>query len=167
VKERALFELERDVNLRIPDYVLSKLTTLILIGAAQVILMHGVIAATGVGVANIRELLALHLFVVVVGSSLGLLISSVSERDSQAATLVPMALIPQIMLSGAVVTDLSSAAEVVAEILVSVYWVYRIQSSLFDVLDADVVVALGVLGLHLVVFLGLTMLVLAKSRQQR
>jgi len=167
VKERALFELERDVNLRIPDYVLSKLMTLILIGAAQVILMHGVIAATGVGVANIRELLALHLFVVVVGSSLGLLISSVSERDSQAATLVPMALIPQIMLSGAVVTDLSSAAEVVAQILVSVYWVYRIQSSLFDVLDADVVVALGVLGLHLVVFLGLTMLVLAKSRQQR
>ena len=90
-----------------------------LIGAAQVILMHGVIAVTGVSVANVRELLALHLFVVTVGSALGLFISSVSERDSQAATLVPLALIPQIMLSGAVVTDLSSAAETVAEVVVS------------------------------------------------
>ena len=163
VKERALFELERAVNLRIPGYVLSKLATLMLIGAAQVILMHGVIAVTGVEVANVPELLVLHLFVVTVGSGLGLLISSLSERDSQAATLVPMALIPQIMLSGAVVTDLSSPAEMVAEGFVSVYWAYRIQLSLFDAIDTDVLTALGVLGLHLVVFVGLTMLVLAKG----
>ncbi|MDX1647071.1 MAG: ATP-binding cassette domain-containing protein [Longimicrobiales bacterium] len=167
VKERALFELERDVNLRVPAYVVAKLMALTLIGAGQVILMHGVIAATGVQVSHVRELLVLHLFAVTVGAALGLLISSVSERDSQAATLVPLALIPQIMLSGAVVTDLSGIAETVAQLFVSVYWLYRIQTSLLGPQEPDLVLDVGVLGVHLAVFLLGSVLVLSDFGRAR
>lgn len=166
VKERLLFRLERDINLRIPSYVLAKMIVLALIGGVQVILLHGVIAVSGVQVANIRELLGLHLLVVSVGSALGLAISAYAQRDEQAATLVPIALIPQILLAGAVVPTLPPAAERLAQAAVSAYWMYEAQSGLFGVTTADAGKALLVLGAHLVAYLGLAMLTLHLSSRR-
>lgn len=167
VKERELFRLERNINLRIGSYVASKLALLAMLGAAQVVLMHGVLAASGVRMPHVRVLLVLHLCVVVIGSSLGLLISAYAERPSQAATVVPLALIPQIVLSAAVVPDLPTTAEWVSRLSVSAYWMYRIQMDVFGVGTASVTWAYTALAAHLVVAIAATGLLLNRAGGSR
>ena len=165
VKERALFSLERNINLGIPSYVFSKIAHLALLGSAQVVLMHGALAASGVQLTHVRTLLPINLGMVVLGSTLGLVISAFSERASQAATVVPLALIPQIVLSGAVVQDLPELAERLAGLGVSAYWMYRSQQSVFGVPGVDGGRALLALGLHLLVFVGVTLFILRSQRR--
>jgi len=162
VKERALFRLERDINLRIPSYVLSKVLLLTLLGSAQVVLLHGTLAVTGVTLPHVRTLFLLNLAVVVVGSCLGLLISAYAERPSQAATVVPMALIPQIVLSAAVVQDLPQTAEWIAKVVVSAFWLYRVQLNAFGAPEVAAGVALSALALHGVAATVGTMLLLRR-----
>jgi len=165
VKERALFHLERNINLGIPSYVFSKIAHLALLGSAQVVLMHGALAVSGVQLTHVRTLLPINLGMVVLGSTLGLVISAFSERASQAATVVPLALIPQIVLSGAVVPNLPDLGELLAGFGVSAYWMYRAQQSVFGVPDVDGGRALLALGLHLLVFVGATLFILNSQRR--
>jgi len=164
VKERDLFHLERDINLRIPSYVLSKVLLLALLGGVQVILLHGTLAASGVRLQHVRVLFPLNLGVVVVGSCLGLLISAYAERPSQAATIVPLALIPQIVLSAAVVPNLPQTAEWIARGFVGTYWMYRVQSDIFGVPEIAVGIALGALAVHSVIAVMGTTLILSRER---
>jgi hypothetical protein len=57
------------------------------------------------------------------GTSVGLFISSLAETEDQASTLVPIALIPQILLSGVVVPGLRAVPEFVAKTVISGYWI--------------------------------------------
>jgi len=59
----------------------------------------------------------------VTGTSAGLFLSSLAKTEDQASTLVPIALIPQILLSGVVVPDLTALPKFVAQAAISGYWV--------------------------------------------
>lgn len=160
VKERGLYRLERNINLRIPSYVLSKLIVVGAVVSLQVVLLHFTIVIAGVNVTQVGPLFAANMAVALVGVALGLVISAIARKEDQAAALVPIALIPQLLLSGAIVPDLSTAAEYVAQGIVSAYWMFEMQ---MDILDAEGLTwgaPVAVLGAHLVVYTILAMLVL-------
>ena len=57
----------------------------------------------------------------VAGTSVGLLISAVSQTEEVATALVPIAVVPQIILAG-VITSLNGFARFLANAFISVYW---------------------------------------------
>jgi len=100
VKERTIFRRERDFNLRIESYYASKLLLLTSLSALQTLLLFGVVCVwchpPGWLAAQLLVLLTLAL----AGVTLGLAISAFAATEEMAITLIPMAVIPQIILSG-------------------------------------------------------------------
>ena len=109
IRERAVYNRERMVNLRLLPYVGSKLFVLLLIVSFQCILLFGTLKLL-----DLTTLMALpgsfgglpQLFVMIltgmVGIALGLFISAVVRTSEMATSLVPLILIPQILFSGLV-----------------------------------------------------------------
>ncbi len=123
VKERVIYRRERDVNLQIPAYILAKLPGLAALGLAQAgILFLIVMACCGIPGTDLY-VLVIMMASVIAGSALGLLVSAVSETPDQATTLVPIALIPQIVMSGVIVPQMPALADFVANLLVAGKWI--------------------------------------------
>ena len=102
VKERAIFVRERDFNLRAASYLASKVLVLMLIGAVQVTLLFGIVkVCCGPAGAAAKQWLVLTLLVFA-GTTLGLALSALARTEEVAAALVPIAVIPQIILAGAI-----------------------------------------------------------------
>jgi len=121
VKERVIYGRERDFNLRIDSYFISKFAVLIVISLIQVTLLFGIVRLwCGPPGSILGQWLALAT-VAVAGIALGLLISAVSHTEEVAVALVPMAVIPQIILAG-VIAPVSGLAKVLAKGLVTVHW---------------------------------------------
>jgi hypothetical protein len=59
------------------------------------------------------------------GTATGLLISAASSSEDQAVAIVPIALIPQILLSDAMISPLPDAAKALAKVGITAYWSYR------------------------------------------
>jgi ABC-type multidrug transport system ATPase subunit len=109
IRERAVYNRERMVNLRLLPYVGSKLFVLLLIVSSQCILLFGTLKLL-----DLTSLMDLpgrlgglpQLFVMIltgmVGIALGLFISAVVKTSEMATSLVPLILIPQILFSGLV-----------------------------------------------------------------
>jgi hypothetical protein len=121
VKERVIFQRERDYNLRVEGYFISKLLVLTLIGLIQATLLFGIVRPwskpPGPAAAQWVALAALA----VAGTTVGLLISAFSRTEEVATALVPIAVIPQIILAG-VAAPLTGTVRVLARGLVTVYW---------------------------------------------
>jgi ABC transport system ATP-binding/permease protein len=107
-KEAAIYRRERLANLRIVPYVLSKIVVLTGLVVIQSILLLAIIGMkvhlpdagiiTSVGV----ELFVTTFLASLAGLALGLLISTVATTPDRAISIVPLALIPQIILSGVI-----------------------------------------------------------------
>jgi ABC-type multidrug transport system ATPase subunit/pSer/pThr/pTyr-binding forkhead associated (FHA) protein len=107
-KEAPIYQRERLANLRIIPYVLSKvmvLTGLVVIQSIMLLAIVGlkvhmpsaaIIASVGV------ELFVTTFLASLAGLALGLLISTVAATPDRAISIVPLALIPQIILSGVI-----------------------------------------------------------------
>lgn len=160
IKERALFELERDVNLRLPSYVLSKLLVLCLVGGVQVILLVLLVRLAGLTFAAPGAMLAIMLLTMAAGSACGLAISAAASSEDQAITVVPIALIPQILLSDAVVTPLPDAARALARGTITTYWMYRAELQALAIPGVGGARGLHLLGAHLVAFTAVAVLAL-------
>jgi hypothetical protein len=121
VKERVIFLRERDFNLRVISYFVSKLVVLALVVVAQTTLLFGVVRIwcqlPGPIVFEWITLVVLA----VAGTSLGLLISAIAPSEEVATALVPIVVVPQIILAG-VIARLSGLAKFLANALISVYW---------------------------------------------
>ncbi len=109
IRERAVYNRERMVNLGLMPYVFSKLFILGIIVGLQCIMLFlplkffdiiGVMPMPGVlgGIPHFW----IMLLVAAVGISLGLLISALVKTSEMATSLVPLILIPQILFSGLV-----------------------------------------------------------------
>lgn len=99
VKERAIFQRERLVNLDIPAYILSKVWILGILGFGQALLFYlGVRYFLILDGQPVLFLAVLYLGLLA-GTSLGLVISSLVSSDVVALALVPICLIPQLMFS--------------------------------------------------------------------
>jgi hypothetical protein len=109
IRERAVYDRERMVNLGLLPYVGSKLLVLSLIVSLQCLLLWGTLKALDLtslmklpgAMGGLPQLLVMIL-TGVVGIALGLLVSAVVKTSEMATSFVPLILIPQILFSGLV-----------------------------------------------------------------
>lgn len=109
IRERAVYNRERMVNLRLLPYVGSKLFVLLLIVSTQCVLLFGSLKL--LDVAGIFQLpgtlgglpqVVVMILTSMVGIALGLSISAIVRTSEMATSLVPLILIPQILFCGLV-----------------------------------------------------------------
>jgi hypothetical protein len=107
-KESPIFRRERLANLRIGPYVLSKiavLTLLVILQSALLLLLVGLkvrLPAMGVLLPGWLELYITTLLTSLAGLAMGLAISSTATTPDRAISIVPLALIPQILFAGVI-----------------------------------------------------------------
>ena len=65
------------------------------------------------------------------GTAIGLLISALANTPEQATTIVPLALVPQLVLAGVLVPKLPHLAASLARVAVSGYWLTEAMKSVF------------------------------------
>ncbi|MFO0059992.1 MAG: ABC transporter permease [Planctomyces sp.] len=169
VKEKAIYVRERDVNLQTTAYVVSKFAVLCGISFLQVFLLcliSGWGTSMGLGMTAVAMLCCLA----VAGTTGGLLISAISNTSDMAIATVPLVLVPQIVLAGAI-AKVDGFAEWLAQGGIVLYWGYggliscfpTDQSELLGYADWGYWGPLAVVVLHCVVCLLVTNVVLLAS----
>src|SRR5260370_2562072 len=159
-KERPIYRLERDVNLSVVSYVLSKMALLSIVGLGQVALLFAIVSAiTGIPGDSAGQFWAMSI-AILTGTATGLLLSAVSSTTDQASTLIPIALIPQILLAGVIVPDLPTMADIMAHTMVSGFWIYRAMSSILSDERAKVTFAIVILLIHTAICLAASCFIL-------
>src|SRR5438445_5850027 len=102
ILDRAVLQRERNLNVRLPYYVISKTLTLGVFALIQSVLF----VLIGNYVLEIRGMfwadLGIMLITAMGGVSLGLVVSSLVADPKTAANIVPLVLIPEILMGGAV-----------------------------------------------------------------
>jgi len=103
IRDRAVLQRERNLDVRLPYYVISKTLTLGVFALVQCVLF----VLIGNYVLQIRGMfwidLGIMLMTAMGGVSLGLVISSLVADPKTAANIVPLVLIPQIIMGGALI----------------------------------------------------------------
>src|SRR5438045_5384039 len=103
IRDRPVLQRERNLDVRLPYYIFSKMASLSVFALIQCILFVWI----GNYILEIRGMFWLHLglmFMTSIGSlALGLLVSSMVSDAKTAANIVPLVLIPQILMSGALI----------------------------------------------------------------
>jgi ABC-type transport system involved in multi-copper enzyme maturation permease subunit len=108
VKEAPVYRRERLANLHIGPYVLSKLVVLTLLVLAQSALLLALLGlkvrfpGQGVLLPAVAELYVTTLLTTLAGLALGLALSAFAATPDRATSLVPLALIPQILFAGVI-----------------------------------------------------------------
>ena len=121
VKERVIYLRERDFNLRVSGYYLSKFLVLALGGTIQVTLLFGIawLWCRPPGPPAVQW--ATLVFLTLTGTSIGLLISAYAKTEEMATTLVPLVVLPQIIMAG-VVVPLKGIGLSFSKCMITVYW---------------------------------------------
>ncbi|GAB4442334.1 MAG: FHA domain-containing protein [Chloroflexi bacterium OHK40] len=111
VKELPIFQRERLVNLKIGPYLASKVVVLSLLVLVQTVVLLGMLALrvrfpadTGLLLPPLLETFITLLLTSLAGMALGLAISAASSSADRAISIVPLALIPQILFAGLIFT---------------------------------------------------------------
>src|SRR5581483_7203624 len=103
IRDRAVLQRERNLNVRLPYYIFAKSLTLALFPAIQCALF----VLIGNAILEVRGLFFPHFFFNFItalgGVAVGLLISSLVADGKTAANIVPLILIPNIILGGALI----------------------------------------------------------------
>ncbi|MBV9488282.1 MAG: ATP-binding cassette domain-containing protein [Verrucomicrobia bacterium] len=103
IRDRAILERERNLNIHLPYYILSKFFSLSLFAILQSVLF----ILIGNSILEIRGMFWPYLWFMSItaisGVAGGLLISSLVNDSKTAANIVPLVLIPQIILGGALI----------------------------------------------------------------
>ncbi|MGA8660520.1 MAG: ATP-binding cassette domain-containing protein [Chthoniobacterales bacterium] len=103
IRDRSILQRERNLNIHLPYYVLSKFITLALFAVVQSVLF----ILIGNAILQIRGMFWPYLWFIATtaigGVAGGLLISSLVNDAKTAANIVPLVLIPQIILGGALI----------------------------------------------------------------
>ncbi len=121
VKERTIYTRERDFNLNVGSYYASKLLLLSFFSILQTVLLFAVVRAWCHPPGGAGSILTVLLALTFTGATLGLAISALAPTEEMAITLIPMAIIPQIILSG-VVCPLEGVSRTLARLAISTYW---------------------------------------------
>jgi ABC-type multidrug transport system ATPase subunit len=121
VKERAIFLRERDYNLRVSSYFISKFLVLTVVGLLQSTMLFGIVRPWCRPPGPVFEQGLTLASLAVAGTAAGLLISAFARTEEVATALVPISVIPQIILAG-LVAPLKGAVLLIAKGSVTVYW---------------------------------------------
>lgn len=101
VAETEVYARERLVNLKIPSYVMSKITILAGIGLIQCFLFMLIMTIFGRFESTDFPMLTLILYLTLLaGASIGLFFSALVKSTEKAMSILPLILIPQLLLSG-------------------------------------------------------------------
>ncbi|MGI8714205.1 MAG: ATP-binding cassette domain-containing protein [Solirubrobacteraceae bacterium] len=106
VKERDLVEREFDVGIRLDAYVVSKALVLFALNFVQVLLLTIVaigLRPLGVAPVAVLELFGLAVLTAWASAAMGLAVSCAARSVDQAAGAVPLLLMPQLLLAGALI----------------------------------------------------------------
>ena len=123
VKEKEIYERERDVCLNVISYYAAKFLLLGLITTLQIVALLAIVrSATELPASFLPQLCSLTL-IGICGVATGLLISTISSNTDMAVTLVPVAIIPQVILAG-VIWQVEGFAKLLSQLFVSCYWGY-------------------------------------------
>jgi hypothetical protein len=139
VSEKNIFKRERRYNQGIIPYLISKITVLSLIGLIQCMIFIAIIQLRfknqEVQLENPFSATLWMFYLTIVSSLFGLALSAISKNVEKVMGLIPIALIPQIMLSGIMVPLKLAVVKVPSFILIS-RWamtgICRIQDNIHD-----------------------------------
>ncbi len=167
VKERIIFTRERDFNLRIDSYFLSKFLVLAFIALLQAAVLLGIVRPWCRPAGAVLAQGAALAVLAVAGTALGLLLSALARSEETAAALVPLAVIPQIILAG-VIAPLDGVGKLLANSFITARWGERALEALLPseelaLLRLDRVEYSGQIAMiatYIVVFAGATLLIL-------
>ena len=124
VKERTIYLKERDVGLKVLSYYGSKLLLLGALSILQASLLYLLVRRlTHLSGAPGEQWLLLSLSSLA-GAAMGLAISAIARSEDVAVTIVPIALIPQIILAG-LIAPLLNYTRGFAQLFISSYWAYQ------------------------------------------
>jgi len=121
VKELPIYLRERSVNLAIAPYIISKLIPLTAICFLQCLLLLAVLEIFISIPGDLLSRFAVLFAVAMSATTMGLCVSAFVSSNDKAMTTIPMLLVPQIILAGAVV-KLKGAALWVAKSTMISYW---------------------------------------------
>ncbi|HET6830629.1 MAG TPA: ATP-binding cassette domain-containing protein, partial [Solirubrobacterales bacterium] len=124
IKERPLMERERAIGVRLSAYLGSKSIVLFGLVAVQALLLGAVTFGLRPLYESPPTYLALFVVLAVTGFvavAMGLLISSLVSSEDQAASFIPLALIPQLLFGGAIVAvaEMSGAMQQLSKLVFS------------------------------------------------
>lgn len=126
-KERAIYRRERSANLQIVPYVFSKVAVLfglcVIQSATMVLVIRSRITLPNLGPVLLEKMFLILLLSSVGGLAMGLLLSSLVSNPDKAGSLVPIILIPQLVLAGALI-PLKGLAQDVSYVMLS-KWGYE------------------------------------------
>lgn len=124
VKERSIYEKERDVGLNVFSYYGSKLTLLGAFSVLQATILYWCVRYfTQLG-GDAQGQWFLLSMTSLIGVAMGLAISAISNTSDLAATIVPVSLIPQIIFAG-LIAPLQAVTRCFSQIFISAYWGYQ------------------------------------------
>ena len=127
-----IFRRENDVNLSTAAFIGAKY----LVSCAFTVLQLAacLFACDRAGGQHSRDRLQQFMLLTIgamAGTAMGLVISAFANTRDQATTIVPLALVPQLILAGVLVPKLPDLATAVAKIAVSGYWLTEAMKSVF------------------------------------
>lgn len=124
VKERTIYDKERDAGLRIVSYYGSKCVLLGCLSVLQASLFFWIVNRfTHLGGDATQQWMLLSLSSLT-GVTMGLAISALATTEDLAATVVPLALIPQIILAG-LIAPLSNYTQGFSQVCIPAYWSFQ------------------------------------------
>jgi hypothetical protein len=130
VGELAIYRRERDNNLSTVAFIGAKYLVSGAFTVLQLAAVYLLVAALAEGIPGDRlEQFALLTIGAMAGTAMGLLISAVANTRDQATTIVPLALVPQLLLAGVLVPKLPDFAAQLAKVAVSGYWLTEAMKS--------------------------------------
>lgn len=139
VGELAIFRRERDINLSTAAFIGAKYVVSCAFTVLQLGVVYGLVAVLAEGIpGNLVEQFLLLTVGATAGTAIGLLISALANTRDQATTIVPLALVPQLILSGVLVPRLPALAESLAKVAVSGYWLTEAMKSVFIAADGPI-----------------------------
>jgi ABC-type multidrug transport system ATPase subunit len=106
VKEKSVFVRERSVGVSVRAYLLSKVSVLFLICAAQILILAAILFGLRPLHAQdsvYAECVAILLLTSVAANAIGLLVSTLARSEDQAMSYIPLFLIPQLVFGGSII----------------------------------------------------------------
>jgi hypothetical protein len=148
VGDLMIYRREHDINLSTAAFVGAKY----LVSAAFTVLQLAIVfmlaatLTTGIPGAPLLQFLLLVMGALA-GTAIGLLISASANTRDQATTIVPLALVPQLLLAGVLVPKLPDLAASMAKVAVSGYWLTEAMKSVFIATEGPILVVSGHTGM--------------------
>lgn len=136
VKERSVLARELMAGLKTSSYLTSKLIVLTGFVTAQIVVLSLIAFALRPLSSGPESLLVLTVILVssgVLSTLAGLIVSATARSEDQATGLIPLLLVPQLLLSGAIVTvkDMSAPVEMLATLIPS-RWAFEASGTVID-----------------------------------